>query len=60
MWFSVVKFHVLKCRIYGLEDLYKKKLNKGDRNSTRRTTESPNPDPWGSQRLNHQLKYIYG
>jgi hypothetical protein len=30
-----------------------------DRNSTGRSTESINLDPWGSQRLNHQLKSIH-
>jgi hypothetical protein len=32
----------------------------GDSNSTGRSTESTNLDPWGSQRLNHQLKSIHG
>ena len=30
-----------------------------NRNFRGRPTESPNMDPWGSQRLNHQLKSIY-
>jgi hypothetical protein len=30
----------------------------GDRNLTGRPTESTTLDPWGSQRLNHQLKNI--
>jgi hypothetical protein len=33
---------------------------KGDKNSTRRPTESTNLDPWGSQRLNQQPKNIHG
>jgi hypothetical protein len=33
---------------------------KGDRNSIGRTTESMNLDPWGSQKLSHQLKNIHG
>ena len=33
---------------------------KRNRNSTGRTTESTNLDPWGSQNLNHQPKNIHG
>lgn len=32
----------------------------GDRNSMERPTELTNLDPWGSQKLNHQLKSIHG
>jgi hypothetical protein len=32
---------------------------KGDRDSTGRPTESTNLDPWGTQRLNQQLKSIH-
>jgi hypothetical protein len=33
---------------------------KGNRNFTRRPTESTNLDPWNSQRRNHQPKSIHG
>ena len=33
---------------------------KGHGNSIRRSTESTNLNPWGSQSLNHQPKNIYG
>ena len=32
---------------------------KGDRNSTRRPTESTNLDPWGSKRQNYQPKSLH-
>lgn len=49
----------------GLEDAYGRIGGKmvgpeKDRNSTGRPTESPNPDSWASQSLNHQTKNIHG
>jgi hypothetical protein len=43
-----------------LRDSYGRIENpKRDRNTTGRSTESTKLNPWGSQRLNYQSKYIH-
>ena len=43
----------------GAWEFFWKNSTQGDRNSTRRPTESTNLEPWGSQILNHQPQNIH-